>query len=26
VRRAGWSAAAAQLQHECMAAAPPPGK
>jgi MoxR-like ATPase len=26
VRRSGWSAAAAQLQHECMAAAPPPGK
>jgi MoxR-like ATPase len=25
VRRTGWSAAAAQLQHECMSAAPPPG-
>jgi MoxR-like ATPase len=25
VRRTGWSAASAQLQHECMAAAPPPG-
>ena len=26
VRRSGWSAAAAQLQQECMVAAPPPGK